>query len=62
MEKIYQSKIKTVEELKLIVGSFPRDAKVILCHGTFDIVHPGHIRHLMYAKGKAKAYSPTRIS
>ena len=24
-----------------------------MCHGTFDIVHPGHIRHLMYAKGKA---------
>jgi cytidyltransferase-like protein len=24
-----------------------------MCHGTFDIVHPGHIRHLMYAKEKA---------
>jgi rfaE bifunctional protein kinase chain/domain/rfaE bifunctional protein nucleotidyltransferase chain/domain len=27
--------------------------KVIMCHGTFDIVHPGHIRHLLYAKSKA---------
>lgn len=26
----------------------------ILCHGVFDIVHPGHIRHLIYAKSKNK--------
>ena len=24
-----------------------------MCHGTFDLVHPGHIRHLIYAKSKA---------
>ena len=24
-----------------------------MCHGNFDIVHPGHIRHLMYASSKA---------
>ena len=24
-----------------------------MCHGMFDIVHPGHLRHLMYAKDKA---------
>ncbi len=24
-----------------------------MCHGMFDIVHPGHLRHLMYAKEKA---------
>jgi rfaE bifunctional protein nucleotidyltransferase chain/domain len=24
--------------------------KVVHCHGCFDIVHPGHIRHLRYAK------------
>ena len=24
-----------------------------MCHGMFDIVHPGHIRHLLYAKSKA---------
>ena len=22
---------------------------VVLCHGCFDIVHPGHIRHLQHA-------------
>ena len=27
--------------------------RVIMCHGVFDLVHPGHIRHLLYAKTKA---------
>lgn len=46
-------KIKTRDELRGLIGPRPRDRKVILCHGTFDIVHPGHLRHLMYAKDKA---------
>jgi rfaE bifunctional protein kinase chain/domain len=45
-------KIKTVEELCAIIGTRPRQKKVIMCHGTFDVVHPGHIRHLLYAKTK----------
>ena len=49
----YSKKIKTPDELMKIVGQHPRKKKVILCHGVFDIVHPGHIRHLMYAKSKA---------
>lgn len=49
----YQHKIKTAEELRAIVGARPRDNKVIMCHGVFDVVHPGHIRHLVYAKSKA---------
>src|SRR5258708_7179894 len=24
-----------------------------MCHRTFDVVHPGHLRHLLYAKTKA---------
>ena len=24
-----------------------------MCHGNFDVVHPGHVRHLTYAKTKA---------
>jgi rfaE bifunctional protein kinase chain/domain len=46
-------KIKTVEELAAIIGRRPRDRKVIMCHGAFDLVHPGHVRHLLYAKSKA---------
>jgi len=46
-------KIKTVDELRAIIGGYPREKKVIMCHGTFDVVHVGHIRHLIYAKTKA---------
>lgn len=46
-------KIKTVNELISIVGEFPRQKKVVMCHGCWDIVHPGHVRHLSYAKSKA---------
>ena len=49
----YKEKIKTLEELKQIVGPRARSASVIMCDGAFEIVHPGHIRHLMYAKDKA---------
>src|SRR5512137_307889 len=49
----YRYKIKTVEELLNIIGPFPRTNKVIMCHGVFDVVHPGHVRHLLYAKSKA---------
>ena len=48
----YGYKIKTVDELVSITGPRPREKKVVMCHGIFDIVHPGHIRHLLYAKEK----------
>jgi rfaE bifunctional protein kinase chain/domain len=48
----YRRKIKTVEELCKVVGPRPRKKSVVMCHGVFDLVHPGHIRHLLYAKGK----------
>ena len=38
--------------LKALIGSFPREQSVVMCHGTFDLVHPGHLRHLAYAKSK----------
>jgi len=50
---IVSHKIKTAQEIAALVGSRPREKKVIMCHGTFDIVHPGHVRHLLYAKSKA---------
>ncbi|OJX75931.1 PfkB family carbohydrate kinase [Magnetospirillum sp. 64-120] len=49
----YKHKIKTVAELAEILGPRPRADKVIMCHGVFDVVHPGHLRHLIYAKSKA---------
>ncbi len=49
----YKHKIKTAEEIAALVGDPPRKRKVIMCHGVFDVVHPGHLRHLLYAKSKA---------
>jgi bifunctional ADP-heptose synthase (sugar kinase/adenylyltransferase) len=49
----YRHKIKTPEELRAIIGPPPRQKRVIMCHGVFDVVHPGHVRHLLYAKSKA---------
>jgi len=49
----YKHKIKTAEEVHALVGNRPRKQKVIMCHGVFDVVHPGHVRHLLYAKSKA---------
>ena len=49
----FRRKVKSREELREILGAHPRDRSVIMCHGTFDLVHPGHIWHLMYAKSKA---------
>lgn len=46
-------KIKTAEEIAAAIGPRPRKRKVIMCHGVFDVVHPGHLRHLLYAKSKA---------
>jgi cytidyltransferase-like protein len=48
----YRRKVKTVDELCALLGPRPRPRKVIMCHGVFDIVHPGHVRHLIYAKSK----------
>ncbi|MDQ3068381.1 MAG: PfkB family carbohydrate kinase, partial [Acidobacteriota bacterium] len=52
-KQLYSHKIKSAEEVREAIGPRPRTKKVIMCHGTFDVVHPGHIRHLLYAKTKA---------
>ena len=49
----FSKKIIEVKRLKKIIGEAPRKQKIILCHGHFDVVHPGHVRHLTYAKSKA---------
>ena len=49
----YRRKVKTREQLLEIIGPRPRERSVIMCHGAFDLVHPGHIRHLMYVRAKA---------
>jgi bifunctional ADP-heptose synthase (sugar kinase/adenylyltransferase) len=49
----YRHKIKSAQELRDVIGPRPRTKSVIMCHGVFDVVHPGHVRHLLYAKSKA---------
>ena len=48
----YNYKIKSLSTLKKELKKH-KGKKTILCHGHFDVVHPGHIRHLSYAKSKA---------
>ena len=50
----YRRKIKTRDELRDDHRRRPRARKVIMCHGTFDLVHPGHLRHLMYAQRQGR--------
>src|SRR5579871_2267048 len=49
----YRHKIKSPAELRQLLGPPPREQRVIMCHGVFDVVHPGHVRHLLFAKSKA---------
>ena len=49
----FSKKIIALDDLIKILGKRPRKKKIILCHGNFDVVHPGHVRHLIYAKSKA---------
>jgi cytidyltransferase-like protein len=53
LSQVFGHKIKSVEELRAAIGPRPRKARTIMCHGVFDVVHPGHLRHLLYAKSKA---------
>ena len=44
-------KIKSEEELKKIIKNLrQKSKKIVLCHGTFDLLHLGHINHLSDAK------------
>ena len=46
-----QSKIKSVDELARMLDNLRRDGKkIVQCHGVFDLIHPGHIKHLESAK------------
>lgn len=52
LKESFAQKIKTADEVAKIIGKPPRKKTVVMCHGTFDIVHPGHIRQLIYSKSK----------
>lgn len=56
-------KIKTLEELApLVRGLKSERKKIVLCHGVFDLLHIGHIRHFEEARrmGDALVVTVTR--
>ncbi len=45
------AKVKPVEELTSVIRALKKSKKKIVhCHGVFDLLHPGHLRHLAAAK------------
>ena len=49
----FKNKIISLTKLKKILKKLNSKKITVLCHGCFDIVHPGHLRHLQYAKSKS---------
>ena len=51
MQRNGDGKKKQIEELAEILQSLrKKDKKIVLCHGVFDLLHIGHIRHFQQAK------------
>jgi rfaE bifunctional protein kinase chain/domain len=49
----FNKKIIDFDQAARIFKKIKLNKKIIHCHGVFDLVHPGHIRHLSYCKSKA---------
>ena len=44
-------KLLTINELELRLSDYKsKGKKIVLCHGCFDLMHPGHIKHFQAAK------------
>lgn len=53
MNRDIHSKIKSIDELAKIASALRKKGKKIVhCHGVFDLLHPGHIKHFEVAKRK----------
>ena len=46
-----KEKIKTLEELQQIIADLrSKSKKIFHCHGVFDLLHMGHIKHFEEAR------------
>ncbi len=53
LEKSAQSKIKSLQEIGEVLDKQRKNgSKIVQCHGVFDLIHPGHIRHFKAAKNQ----------
>lgn len=51
IDSLKQSKIKSIEEIDDFLEEDRKNGlKIVQCHGVFDLLHPGHIRHFKIAK------------
>lgn len=49
--KTSSEKILTIEKLKDLLPELKgQGKKIVLCHGVFDLLHPGHLKHLNAAR------------
>ena len=50
----FKKKIIDFDTVAKHLKNVKKEKKIIIhCHGVFDLVHPGHIRHLSYCRSKA---------
>ncbi len=45
----FPDKILSLDLLEVQIKNGFRDKRVVLCHGHFNVIHPGHLRFLQYA-------------
>jgi len=51
MQDVISQKIKPPDELARIVAKLKEEGKkVVLCHGVFELIHPGHLYHFEAAR------------
>ena len=53
---MYKFKTKKIIKFSDVDKNFTKlkkSKKIIHCHGVFDLVHPGHLRHFSFCKSKA---------
>ncbi|HKW93663.1 MAG TPA: PfkB family carbohydrate kinase [Methylomirabilota bacterium] len=53
MPRTFEEKIKTLSELAEVCRTMREEGKrVVQCHGVFDLMHPGHVRHFEAARAQ----------